>query len=336
MNQHENMDELIAKFLADDASTEEKDTLHTWIDASERNNFYYLNAKMIFEISCKPDPSDEIEISNAWKKLNDQLSADVKVESNKRATVRKLFSSFYAKAAIFICIIGLPFLLFTHFSSEEKIVNLTAADSANVSQLLPDGTSVILSPKSSISYTSFYNHKNRELKLKGEAYFKVHHNAALPFVVTIGNTFIKDVGTSFKISSKQPGDSIITVEVEEGEALFYTSENPGLTLTANEMAIYNQASKIFKKVVPYAQIKNKAKLHFEKKNLKAVVDSLNTIYKTQILLSCKELESLELTATFNETSVDRIIEIIAETFHLSITKTNKSISLDSHLCKEGP
>lgn len=333
MNQYENIDELIAKFLADEASAEEKDFVNKWIHESESNHFYYADAKVIFEIARKPFPNDEMEISYAWKKLNDDLSTDVKVRGDRNSKVRKLMTSFYARAAIFICIIGIPYLLFNHLVPKEKVVT-SSAGSASITQLLPDGTFIILSPQSSISYTSIYNHENREIKLKGEAYFKVHHNSDLPFVVNSEGTFTKDVGTAFKISSR-PGDSTVTVHVQEGEALFYTSQNPGVTLMANEMGIYSQASKAFKKFTRNAQVKSKTKLHFEKKNLKSVVDSLNIVFNSQILLSCKELESLELTATFNETSVERVIEIIAETFHLSVTRTNQFISLDSPLCKKG-
>lgn len=334
MNPYENIDELIAKFLAGEASIEGKDSVNTWINASDSNNSYYADARIIFEIARKPVPYDEMEISRAWKKLNEDISVPINVHRDRKTNVRKRMILFYARAAIFICIIGIPYLLFNHFHPKEKVVTLSSAESASITQLLPDGTFVILSPESSISYTSFYNQKNREIKLTGEAYFKVHHHSDLPFVVNIEGTFIKDVGTAFKICSK-PGDSLVTVHVQEGEALFYTSQNLGVTLTANEMGVYSQASKAFKKFTLTARVKNKTVLHFEQKNLKSVVDSLNTVFDSQILLSCKELESLELTATFNETSVDRVIEIIAETFHLSITRTGKSISLDSPLCKQG-
>ena len=120
--------------------------------------------------------------------------------------------------------------------------------------------------------------------------------------------------------------------VDEGQAMFYTSHNPGVLLTVNEIGIYNQTSKVFRKIKLTQSIKNR-KLHFENASLRSVINSLNIVYNTSILLSCKEMESLVLTATFEEPSVFPIVEIIAETFHLSITRTNEVTLLNNPLCK---
>lgn len=67
--------------------------------------------------------------------------------------------------------------------------------------ILPDGTKVWLNAASSLRYPTAFTAKNRQVELTGEAYFEVVHNPSQPFMVQIGSTQIKDIGTTFNINS---------------------------------------------------------------------------------------------------------------------------------------
>jgi ferric-dicitrate binding protein FerR (iron transport regulator) len=326
LNQKKNIDNLIAKSLADETSTEETDIINKWISASEYNCHYYSDIKTIFEIAGRLDLQKE---SETLMDLNDDLPTSLNIEQSGK--MKRFITFIYTRAALFISLFGVTYLLYNYPLPKENGITILSSGPRSITHTLLDGTSIILSPESSISYESSYNNTNRKIKLKGEAYFKVRHNPDRPFSVNIDNVFIEDIGTSFRICAK-PNDSTYTVYVDEGQAMFYTSHNPGVLLTVNEIGIYNQTSKVFRKIKLTPSIKNR-KLHFENASLRSVIDSLNIVYNTSILLSCKEMESLELTATFEESSVFPIIEIIAETFHLSITRKNEVTLLNNPLCK---
>jgi transmembrane sensor len=68
--------------------------------------------------------------------------------------------------------------------------------------ILPDGSKVWLNAFSSLKFPVNFNPaKERRVELKGEAYFEVVHNAALPFRVITDKQVIEDLGTRFNVNA---------------------------------------------------------------------------------------------------------------------------------------
>lgn len=65
--------------------------------------------------------------------------------------------------------------------------------------LLPDGTRVWLNAASSIRYPTAFAGKDRKVKITGEVYFEVAKNEELPFIVKVGETEVRVLGTHFNI-----------------------------------------------------------------------------------------------------------------------------------------
>lgn len=79
---------------------------------------------------------------------------------------------------------------------------------------LPDGTVVWLNAASSLIFPTAFVGKERRVELKGEAYFEVAKNAAMPFHVTASNTDITVLGTHFNIMSYAEEENISTTLLE--------------------------------------------------------------------------------------------------------------------------
>jgi transmembrane sensor len=68
--------------------------------------------------------------------------------------------------------------------------------------ILPDGSKVWLNAFSSLKFpVNFSLAKERRVELKGEAYFEVVHNEALPFRVITGKQVVEDLGTRFDVNA---------------------------------------------------------------------------------------------------------------------------------------
>ncbi|EHQ28950.1 FecR family protein [Mucilaginibacter paludis] len=65
--------------------------------------------------------------------------------------------------------------------------------------ILPDKSHVWLNALSSITYPTAFIGNERRVQLKGEAYFEVAHNAAMPFKVSSRNQTVEVLGTHFDI-----------------------------------------------------------------------------------------------------------------------------------------
>lgn len=82
---------------------------------------------------------------------------------------------------------------------------------------LPDGSIVILNSNSSISLNDDFNKEKREIRLTGDAFFKVAKDAKRPFVVYSENIATTALGTEFYVHGKKDGDKGIQVDLLEGK-----------------------------------------------------------------------------------------------------------------------
>ena len=76
---------------------------------------------------------------------------------------------------------------------------------------LADGTIVWLNAESRLEYPSRFTGSERRVRLKGEAYFQVAHNADVPFVVETECIRTRVLGTEFNLCSYAPADTHVTL-----------------------------------------------------------------------------------------------------------------------------
>lgn len=81
--------------------------------------------------------------------------------------------------------------------------------------MLSDGSKVLLNAESSLTYPAQFKGKSRNVELKGEGYFEVAKDVAMPFVVQANDVEVHVLGTHFNISA-YADDSTITTTLVEG------------------------------------------------------------------------------------------------------------------------
>lgn len=79
---------------------------------------------------------------------------------------------------------------------------------------LPDGTKVWLNAASSLTYPAWFTGKERNVTLRGEAYFEVAKNKSMPFRVQANNVNVEVLGTHFNIMSYTDEHSVNTTLLE--------------------------------------------------------------------------------------------------------------------------
>jgi transmembrane sensor len=93
--------------------------------------------------------------------------------------------------------------------------------------VLADGTKVWLNAESDITFPTAFNGKERIVKLSGEAYFEVRHNALQPFKVEADGQTIEDIGTEFNIAAYPDEHSTTTTLVKGRVKVGILSLTPG-------------------------------------------------------------------------------------------------------------
>lgn len=327
----DNIDDLIARVLAEEASETERLALQSWINESAEHKTYFEDSKELFSQIDSLKTLHKVDTVKAWDKLN------ARIESGKEAKVIPLFKRAFVRVAASVVLLASLAVLTVYVlrnNNEEPV--MMASTNTLVKQKLPDGSSVVLNKNSELSY-ELNKFGTREVKLKGEAYFDVVHNEEEPFIISIGSIVIKDVGTSFNVKAIE-GTDTIEVYVESGEVQFYyrNNENSGLKLLKGEKAIYKRSRGEFYKLVPDANeniTSYKSKnFRFKDATLKSVIEQINAVYGSDLQLSNEILGKCRLSVTFEQEDLEVIISVIAETLDLQVERSGNSILLKGEPC----
>lgn len=325
----DHIDDLIGKYLAGEAAQEEILFVESWAKQTSENQRYLQQCRSIFDRAAVVTEWQEFDTDAAWTKLKGSLkkadTPSIPLHGPKR-------NFYWQIAASIIVLLGIG--LFAY-----KLARPGASKSIEViterttkSDTLPDGSDVFLNKKTELTYAYDKKKKNHVVKLKGEAYFNIHHEDDKNFIIEASGVLIKDIGTSFNVKA-YPGDSTVEVVVEEGKVMFYTDTDSGVYLSANGKGIYNKRTKTFTVEEPELNVlAYKTKFFsFSDTTLRSVVEELNGVYDKKIILD-QNLRDCHLTVSFNNEHIDEIAAIIAETLGLSIVKSETEIRLQGSGC----
>lgn len=165
-------------------------------------------------------------------------------------------------AAVAVICFGLLFFL------KETTYSTELAQQLNV--VLPDGSEVQLNADAELVHKTFRWNQNRELDLKGEAFFKVKKGETFTVKTSQGNVTV--LGTQFTVNSRE---SYFNVICYEGKVQVTTNDKKPIILTKGQAV----------------QLEDKSlEAYTVKSAVPQWLSQESTFYKTPILEVVKELE----------------------------------------------
>lgn len=325
------MDDLIGKVLAGEATVQEQESVGLWRQQSEENEKYFRQVKEIFENASAVTVQVEFDTDAAWNKVRSRLN---KSNDNVILINRTPYFSPLRIAATIFLVVALSTVIY--LKTAPPVQTLAVESERTTRQdTLPDGSTAFLNKKTELQYEYNPREKTRKVKLKGEAYFTVKHEVEKPFIIEADEILVRDIGTEFNLKA-YPDKDTIEIVVTHGEVQFYTQQDPGLNLKAGEKAIYSKRAKEFYRIEkPDTNIlayKTKV-FSFNNTELQTVVTLLNDVYDSKISLASESLYTCRLTANFKEDNPEIIVEVIAETMGLELTKKDDQLILSGKGCE---
>jgi len=157
--------------------------------------------------------------------------------------------------------------------------------------------------------------------LEGEAHFKVGHQGTGTLQVCADETIIEDIGTTFAVSA-YPDNQRVSVKVSEGKVHFFSKNNEGIMLEANETGVYNKKTKEFSVLKPKTDSIETRVTHvqFNAMPLNKALETLSTNYGVRIRFGNAAIARRKITVNFDGENIDMILQVIAETLDLNVTK----------------
>jgi ferric-dicitrate binding protein FerR (iron transport regulator) len=321
----EQLQNLIEKFLAGTATPEEKARLNEW--------YRLENEKTIVWESHTPYEEAQVQ-QRMLQQLQHHMNAG-KVRDRAVAGRRRIIS--YAAAVTGILLVSGYFMV-TRLHNRRAVtagttVQAPVAYTENRYLLLPDSSTVLLHPGSSITYS--FSATQRQVQLTGEAYFDVKHQSSRPFVIHTGHIVTTVLGTAFNISA-YPGKNVIVSVTRGRVSVVDETRQAGNILVPDEQLTYsNTAGTITRQKVEAANAVSwtRADLQFDSMPFGQLADKLNRRYDVVIRFNNPALKNCLITGAFTGTeSLEEVLQTIANTLGTTYTINNNTVTIDGKEC----
>lgn len=299
-------------------------------------------------------------LQNTWLKI------EQKEQSPKRENklIKVWNDGWFIKIAAVLVLGLLSFYAYTNYFTaantdfyQEQIVAHAEADglleqinNSNKPQIinLSDGSSVLLQPKSKLSYPKVFMGNERKVYLSGEAFFEISKNPQKPFFVHANEVVTKVVGTSFRIKA-YTNDSDVEVLVRTGkvkvnsEKAHSESSQKEIVLLPNQALRFERKNQTFKKITDIttdksisSSVRSIEQLSFDFTDIPVsqILKTIELAYSVEIDYPKQELKKCHLTTSLNDQPLPEKLKIICKSIgnNSSYTMNGNQITILSKGC----
>ncbi|MBS7567083.1 FecR domain-containing protein [Mucilaginibacter sp. Bleaf8] len=315
---------LITRYLANQTSTEENERIADWIAESAQHEQIFEDIKLLWQASA---PKPNADVSGAFNKLRSKIGQETNKPVISHTTSR---IKWYAIAASVVAILTFSGLLFYHFgssptSTQFKEVVTTAGQKKKIR--LEDGTAVFLAPQSTLRFPGHFS-SQRNVELRGQAYFEVSKNPHRPFVVHTASLDVQVLGTHFNVSSYQ-NQNATKVSLLEGKVKVTISDNgldEYLLSPGQELAVNHINHQVYRYALDSLAVKGwmSNTLIFKNEKLVEAAHKIEQMYGVRIVFADQATAETNLYARFGNEPLQNVLETIAAsgniTYHIEGNK----------------
>lgn len=328
----EQTQELIVKVISGNATAQDSLEFENWLAQSDDN-------RKMYEVGLKAWSSTETWFDPALIRQEDKIKIirEVNQQLIAQSYRTKRRSRVYLAAAIlaFPLAIAAAFLFQTVPFSDHPSVCEVSAPSGHISKCtLPDGTEVWVNAGSSISYDpAAFTGSERELRLDGEAFFRVAKNRHKPFSVHTELAKVVVTGTSFNVKAFAGSGTFETVlsegsidlqlgkEYDNGRLKVTPGEKVALTAGSRKIDVQKVNDEI------YSAWRN-GEIIFQDATLGDLIRELERIYDVKFKLMSSELANYRFRGIFSyDNDLIDALEKFKVTAHIDYYIKNKEVWL---------
>ena len=314
---------LLDRYLAGEASAGDAQAVRDWLADHPDNPLLLDDLRLIRRVAAGRIPESSVDAT--WAKARRALDVPRQPRRSRRPLVVAI-----AAAAVLVALIGTRGVL--RRTPQWREYATTVAQRMVVR--LRDGTQVTIAPKSRVRYAADYGRARRELYLDGEAYFQVTPDSQRPLRVHTTQSVTEDLGTAFVVRAYD--QSATEVVVAEGRVTLSRADTtaatrtPALVLEARDLGTLDPSGvTAVRRGVDVGRYLawTRGVLAFDGTPLGDVVVTLGRWYNVEIRLADSTLAARRLTATFQNESIDLVLQRIALTVGLRVERADGFVLL---------
>jgi transmembrane sensor len=214
--------------------------------------------------------------------------------------------------------------------------------------ILSDGSSVLLQPKSKLSYPKIFAGNERKVYLSGEGFFEISKNAKKPFLVFSNELITKVVGTSFRIKSYKDDPNVEVmvrtgiVKIQSNKSIF-NSKKKDVVLLPNQALRYGRKNLVFNVITDITtdeslahSLGNVEKLSFEFTDIPVaqIFKTIEQAYLVDIDFPEDKLKECHITSSLSDQPLSEKLKIICKSIGNNTTyeMNGNHISIQSVGC----
>jgi transmembrane sensor len=317
--ENERVFELLSRQISGDITPAETAELNLLKESSRENKDLYDDLTSKWEKSANYKVAIQPDTEKSWEQFV------TKVEGGATQRIIPLFIRVAA-----LIVIGLV-VGYYYFTLPTRI-EITSGKGQKREVILPDGSKVTLNQLSSLSYASDFNGEDRELNFKGNAFFEVAKNPEKPFLIFGEKINIQVLGTSFDVDAYRK--DFVEVNVMSGKvAMREKGEKAEVILTAGMTGSYsNQKLTALKSSGQNYHSWLSGKLVFANTPLHDLVEDLKRNFGQEIVLMNAKLGDCRFTGSFQDQTLEEILEIVSASLSLTASTREGRFVLDGPGC----
>jgi transmembrane sensor len=201
---------------------------------------------------------------------------------------------------------------------------------------LPDSTKVWMNSSSSITYPDQFTGDFRQVAIKGEIFFDVRKDLERPFIASMDKLHVKVMGTRFNVINYEKEDRMEVI-LESGRIeLCSGTDLPELKtlsqMKPGELAVYSKKNHDIRirnvdagKYISWID----GKLIFKDDPMEEVIRKLNRWFNVNIEVKEQTLMEYVYTATFQDESIDQILELLTMSAPIHYTIVSRQLQEDN-------
>jgi len=261
-------DELLHKYFQCEASAEELLCIKQWSEQSAKNMRHLLDERKLYDLMLLHADELDVESPHCW------------------IHAPWLRSVSHAAAVLLLLLLGGvgSFVLYQYHSSQRYLsIEVPVGQRSHV--VLPDGSSVWLNSGSQLTYPVTFSLRERRVKLDGEGYFEVAHNAHKPFRVEHFAGEVEVLGTTFNLIANSEKERYETSLVE-GRVKMFSKDGRSVMLLPNQ-CIGFENSQFYQRAFPQEEYYDwrKGLISFRGMGFADILHQLENVYDTKIVLT---------------------------------------------------
>lgn len=302
---------LLCKYLLNEADAVERQWVETWRKEDPANEEILSSIRRMLDALRPVGDIPGLDTESSWQRLKTTIGVE-------EPRVRKMHWGLKIAAVLVLALgVGLFFL-----KPKEKEQRFAGAQQAE----LKDGSLVSMEANAEMHLLKGFGKAERRVHFSGKAHFDIAQNAAHPFVIVLGHTEIKVLGTRFMVDFK-PQDSSLVVLVSSGKIMVTDLDKKDSVILTPGMLLRREQQKEPFAVAENVQDLNRRQLVFSNVPLQKVVQTIEVVYGVKVEITDAALLEKAVTANFENEPIDNVLATIAFITNTAVEKTGQGYSI---------